>query len=252
MGDQNRNGVQVIARAAQILNVLKDHPNGLSLGDIAKTTGLARSTVQRIVGALQDEDYIITDGARSGLRLGRGIGRLATAISHNMIEQCRQILFDLTQATSETADLSVFRTDKMVFLDQVPGTQRLTTLSAVGEVFPLTTTANGKASLAQLSREKALRLARKEVKERNGEFDLPAFSEMLNEINRSHLSYDLGENNEDVSAVGFAFTSWNSEVYAISLPVPSSRFIRNRPKIESAMRAARKQAKKLFVDTTES
>lgn len=50
-GDKNQ--IQVIGRAAAVLRALEDEPSGLSLGDIAKRVNLARSTVQRIVGALQ-------------------------------------------------------------------------------------------------------------------------------------------------------------------------------------------------------
>src|SRR5205807_1695051 len=51
-------GVQVIARAASVLRALENRPEGLSLGQIAKEVGLARSTVQRIVAALQAEHFL--------------------------------------------------------------------------------------------------------------------------------------------------------------------------------------------------
>ena len=46
-----RNEIRLIARAASILRALAEEPSGLSLGQIAKQTGLARATVQRLVGA---------------------------------------------------------------------------------------------------------------------------------------------------------------------------------------------------------
>ena len=46
-------GVQVIARAASVLRALEGKPEGLSLAQIAREVGLARSTVQRIVAASQ-------------------------------------------------------------------------------------------------------------------------------------------------------------------------------------------------------
>jgi len=46
-----REGVQVIARAAQIMRLLADAPDGLTLSRLAAQVGLARSTVHRIVGA---------------------------------------------------------------------------------------------------------------------------------------------------------------------------------------------------------
>ena len=49
----NGSNIQVISRAAKILRTLKDHPKGLSLSQISKEVGLARSTVQRIVNSLE-------------------------------------------------------------------------------------------------------------------------------------------------------------------------------------------------------
>jgi len=49
MNKNNKNGIQVIARAATILRLLKINRSGLSLGQIAAQVDLPRSTVQRIV-----------------------------------------------------------------------------------------------------------------------------------------------------------------------------------------------------------
>lgn len=144
-----RGGIQVISRAASVLRSLKEHPEGLSLGQIAADVDLPRSTVQRIVGALQAERLLIANISGGGVRLGPELGALAEAAQFNTAEQCRPLLVELTQSTSETSDLSVLRGDKMIFLDQVPGTHRLRTVSSIGEVFPLTTTANGRACLAR-------------------------------------------------------------------------------------------------------
>ncbi len=248
MSEKSRSGVQVIARAARILSALKDHPNGQSLGELATTTGLARSTVQRIVGALLEEDYVVSSAAKEGLRLGPGISHLASAISANTAELCHQILFDLSKATGETADLSVYRKDKMIFVAQIPGTQRLITLSAVGEVFPMATTANGRACLAMLPRNSALELAAREFDAKGQVIDTEAFSKILDAISDSKLAYDREENNEGVIATGFAFTNWSNEMYAISVPVPSSRFERNRAEIDAAVLNARDRVLSLFSD----
>ncbi|MFK9856588.1 helix-turn-helix domain-containing protein, partial [Klebsiella pneumoniae] len=41
--DEKTGGIQVIARAAAILNVLGKHPGGMSLGEIAQEVALPRS-----------------------------------------------------------------------------------------------------------------------------------------------------------------------------------------------------------------
>jgi DNA-binding IclR family transcriptional regulator len=116
---QPRNGIQVIGRAAAILRILRDASKGLSLGQIAERVGLARSTVQRIVSALQDEQLIIMIG-NGGFRLGPEVTRLAEAVHFDIVEVCRPFLLDLASASGETADLSVMRGGKIIFLDRCP------------------------------------------------------------------------------------------------------------------------------------
>ena len=59
--------VQVIARAAAVLRTLEGQPGGLSLGQIAQDVGLPRSTVQRIVAALQSSPNFPTSWARPSI-----------------------------------------------------------------------------------------------------------------------------------------------------------------------------------------
>jgi DNA-binding IclR family transcriptional regulator len=51
-------GIQVIARAASILRTLENHPDGLSLGQIAKSVDLARSTVQRMTAVDRRQKHV--------------------------------------------------------------------------------------------------------------------------------------------------------------------------------------------------
>lgn len=240
-------GIQVITRAAAILRVLKNAQSGMSLGQIAERVGLPRSTVQRITSALAEEKFVISDVNGGGLRLGPELGALAGNEPYNIVEHCRLLLTELTQKTGETTDLAVMRGIGMVFLDQVPGTHRLTTVSKVGEVFPLTTTANGKACLAHLPAEEAIKLIRNEWDRNGAQSDLNTFLAELAQIRSDGLAYDLDEHSGGVSAIGFCFTDWGGGLHAISVPVPSSRFESQRPVIEAALRETAEHIQDTFV-----
>ena len=236
----DKSGIQVISRAVAILRILRDSQTGMSLGQIAIKAGLPRSTVQRITGALVDEHFVMSDPEGRGLRLGPELSAFADAAQYNVVEHCRLFLTELTQKTGETADLSVMRGVGMTFLDQVPGTHRLTTLSKVDEVFPLTTTANGRSCLAELPREDAIELIKAEW-DRNGiNGDLNALLAQLDDINRGGLAYDLDEHSAGISAIGFAFRDWGGALHAISVPVPSTRFAEMKNTIETALLVTKK------------
>lgn len=241
-----RGGIQVIERAAAILRVLKQSQSGMSLGQISKAVGLPRSTVQRIVAALQKELFVIADARGGGLRLGPELNALSEATQYNIVESCRLLLTELTQATGETADLSVLRGAAMIFLDQVPGIHRLRTVSSVGEVFPLTTTANGRACLALLPEAQARKLIVEEWERRDIKGNLRAFLATMNDIRKTGLAYDLDEHTDGISAIGIAFADWTGDLHSISIPVPSTRFVEMRSTAEVALKSTARHVRKMM------
>jgi len=128
----DKSQVQVIARAATILRALEDENAGLSLGQIAQRVNLARSTVQRIVAALETEKLVIAATPNGRVRLGPTILRLAASVRSDFIALARPYLERLSDELHETVDLSTVKKDHLVFIDQVIGSQRLRTASAVG------------------------------------------------------------------------------------------------------------------------
>ena len=246
MDKKDRSGVQVIARAAAILRILKEERSGLSLGQIASRVELPRSTVQRITGALAAEHFIIQDPKGGGIRLGPELGAFAEAANFNIVERCRVVLNEVTQKTGETTDLAVLRNGSMIFLDQVPGLHRLRTVSSVGEVFPLSTTANGRACLAIMPEDQAIELTEQETGKPLTGSALSAFKESLEAIRENGLAYDLDEHTLGISAVGFAFCDLSGNYHAISVPVPTLRFQTMKSRIETALRAAQERIQREF------
>jgi len=218
-------GVQVISRAAEILRILKQDNTGLSLGQISERVHLPRSTVQRIVNALLAERLVMASSAEGGLRLGSEIQSLAAAGRINMAELARPVLADLSKKTKETVDLAAFRDGHMVFVDQVVGSHRLRTVSAVGEVFPMTSTANGKAALALMPDDVLVSIATPELKANPGNTrPLSEFMKEIEDTRQTGIGWDLNEHTEGISAAGFAFKDPMDQIYAVSVPVPSHRF----------------------------
>lgn len=83
--DEKTGGIQVIARAAKILNALGEQPGGMSLGEIAQAVELPRSTVQRIVAALDSAELVRSSGA-GGLRLGPALLKLISSVHTDVVD----------------------------------------------------------------------------------------------------------------------------------------------------------------------
>lgn len=244
---QSNQGIQVISRAAEILRILKKDNSGLSLGQIAERVHLPRSTVQRIVNALIAERLVMASAAEGGLRLGSEIQSLAAAGRINMAELVRPVLSDLSRQTEETVDLALFRDDHMVFLDQVVGSHRLRTVSAVGESFPMTTTANGKAALSLMEDDALVALAAPELKSA-GDTTRPLsdFLKEIEDIRSTGIAWDLNEHSDGISAAGFAFCDPMDQIYAVSVPVPSHRFERLKSHLATMLLDTRRSVMRLL------
>jgi len=222
-----RQGIQVIARAAALLRALERRPEGLSLGELAKAVSLPRSTVQRIVDALDNEGFVLAASPSSGVRLGPALLALAAATRFHIAEAARETLEALAKECGETVDLSLIDQDKVVFIDQVAGTHRLTAISAVGLSFPLHSSANGKAVLAAMADDEIARL-RKRVRltavTPNTITSWDRLDGEIEQIRREGVAYDREENSPGISAVSVAIRSPSGELAAISIPAPTQRF----------------------------
>lgn len=230
-------GIQVIARAAELLRVLQAHPGGLSQAEIAERVNIARSTVSRILNALEDEGLVASRGARGPYRLGPEITRMAGTVRLGVVTDMHPFLTDLSRALDETVDLSVLEGDRAGFVDQVVPPRRLRATSAVGESFPLYCCANGKALLAALPPEQqaAALPGRLVPLTAHTITDRAALRAELAQIQLDGVAYDREEQTEGICAVGAVLPGVGDDLVAASVPVPAQRFYGREDELAQAL-----------------
>lgn len=234
---EKEGGVQVIARAAEILRSLKGHPEGLSLSQISKEVGLARSTVHRIVNALAAEDFVTAASPNGRIRLGLGLTPLAAWVNSELRHQLRPYLEQLSHEANETVDLAVLDRDRVFFIDQVAVPQRLQAVSGVGATFPVHCTANGKALLAELSIEQVEHLLPEQLSVFTSS-TIATRTQLLQELEQiryEHIAFDREEYTPGICAVGKTVRDVTGNLVAITIPVPSVRFYGNEQKLSSVL-----------------
>jgi DNA-binding IclR family transcriptional regulator len=238
----DKSQVQVIARAAAILRALENEASGLSLGQIAQRVGLARSTVQRIVAALESEKLVIAASPTGRVRLGPTLLRLAASVHTDFATLARPFLAKLSSELRETVDLSTIKGDHLVFVDQVTGSQRLRAVSAVGETFPLYCTANGKAFLAQLDDSAIERLIGRRYEQRTPKTltRLDALLAELKTVRKTGVAFDREEHTLGICAAGVALRDLLGNYVAISVPVPTTRFQDHQSLIADRLRTIKR------------
>jgi len=221
-------GIRVIARAADILKTLGQHSEGLTLREIANRVNLPRSTVQRIVKALDDANFVIAASPTSGVRLGPALTSLAgSAKQIDIVQICRPLLVKLNKDCGETVDFAVFGNDKAVVVDQLPGVHRLVAVTAIGSSLPLHASASGKALLAELAPHELAALRKRYRLVQFTTTTIRDWAELeteIDEIRRDGIAYDKEECFVGIRCVAKCVRGPNGEVGAVSIPVPRERF----------------------------
>lgn len=232
-------GKQVIARAAAVLRALEGQDQGLSLAQIARNADLPRSTVQRIVSALEAQQLVVA-GA-SGVRLGPALARLAASAHTDVVALSRPHLEAAGRATRETVHLSVVRGEHAILVEQYASDQELRVVSSVGAALPLHCTAHGKALLADLDDAAVEVVVGSTLERRTARTitGLPALLEQLDTVRTSGFARDHEEHAEGVCALGTTLRTGTAERYGLSIVAPALRFVRDSDALWGALTRCR-------------
>jgi DNA-binding IclR family transcriptional regulator len=248
-------GVQVIARAADILRTLHEAPEGLTLSQLAQEVKLARTTVFRIVQALQAEGLLSSSDRGGTLSLGPELGRLATATPASLVRIVRPCIERLSQDVNETVDLAVLYGANVRFVDQAFAGRRVRAESVIGQLYSAHSTANGKALLAALpvkTVEATLpaRLPRHTANTTGSRRELLA---ELQRVRETGVAFDREEHELGICAVGAVVEDAIGARAAITIAAPTDRFYpAERQLAEAVLDAARRASAALGAPSSRS
>ncbi len=242
IGPDDSGGVQVIRRVARILDAIRENPEGMSLAQIARRTGIARSTVHRLVTALVAEGILASESRNGRFRAGPSITSLASSATRDFILDFHPVMARLSRDLNETVDLAALEYDRVRFLHQVAAVQRLHAVSSVGAIFPAHCTANGKALLALLPEAEVQRLLPEELESftPNTIVDRRKLMDELKTVRETGLAYDREEHSLGICAIGTTAHTANGSAVAITVPVPAARFAGKERSVATKLLEARR------------
>lgn len=233
--EEKTGGIQVIARAAKILNALGEQPGGMSLGEIALAVELPRSTVQRIVAALDSAELVRSSGA-GGLRLGPALLKLISSVHTDVVDLVSPLLEKLSSDTNETVSLARASGSQLAIIHHVVASRELRVVPHMGLNLPLYSTSGGRALLA-LECEKDVRTivgdAWQELTDMTVK-TLPQLLQLIREVRETGIAVDRGETLEGISTMAFALDTLFGR-FSVSLLVPSARFLRHEARFRDEM-----------------
>lgn len=162
MENELNSNVRALSRGLTLLMAVLEQPQGASVAELSRKTGLHKATVSRLLGTLSNEGYLSVHprtghymvGAKLASRLR--VGPLETVLAM----QARPILLSLRDACNETVALYIPVWPDRVCVAQEQSTSGLRRVHENGETWPLTTGATGITYMSCITEEELKELLR--------------------------------------------------------------------------------------------
>lgn len=232
------------------MRALENHPEGRSVAEVADAVDLPRSSVHRVLKALEEEHLVAAVSDERGFRLGPALMRLASSANSWIVEAVHPSLVELSRLIDETVDLAVLSGCEVYFIDQVLSEHRLQAVSETGLSFPAFTTANGKALLAEFDDDRVRALVADSPTPLEG--DIAPLLEELAVVRETGVAFDREEHHAGISAVGTALPNPYGISVALSVPAPAGRFNERETEIVEQLLKSRDHIAEQFQTSAQS
>lgn len=215
----------VLGKAFEVLDVFKPAGRLLTVSEVSRKSGLAKSTAHRVlamlceIGAVEREH----DSYRIGLRM-LSIGSQAPEVA--VRHMAMPFLLELHRSVGHTVHLCALRGLQVVYLEklQAPGSVRFGT--EVGMVLPAHCTGAGKALLAASGAEFVEALLARPLESLTARSigDASALAAELNMVRARGFATDLGEAKVGLSCVARSISIGSRPVAAVSVSFPDGAY----------------------------
>ena len=147
--------VRSARRALEILELVAEAPNSLTLSEIAGGLQLPNSSAHALASTLLDAGYLTRDKLSLRYSLGPRVGRLAAAFraGRDLLSASSHAMDWLRHMTGETVSLTTLEGTDVVFIDKRTADGQVQVVNPVGTRLPAHATGSGKVMLACLSEE---------------------------------------------------------------------------------------------------
>ncbi|MEW2354005.1 IclR family transcriptional regulator [Spirillospora sp. NPDC029432] len=215
-------GVRSVQRAVEIMSLLSEERPVVTVRDIVTATGLAKTTVIRLVQTLEQNGLLWA--TPNGYLPGPGLWRWAhlARSSWELPPETRKMMRDLGARKRETVNLYMLRDVYRVCVAQQESPQPLRHVVHVGDKLPLWAGASSKVLLRDASDDLLARIAKASP---YGEGHTRRLREWIDEAAHRGWAVSHGEREEGLSAVAVPVLGRSGKVVAaLSLSGPTVRF----------------------------
>lgn len=221
--------VQSLHRAFDILEVISNSPNPISIKKITEDTGLPKSTVYRLLDNLQNRNYAFCDH-NGNYRLGYQFLIMSQWVEKEfeIKHLAKEYLHSLNEFTKETVHLAILQKNRVLYVDTVESPYASRLVVKLGTTNAVHCTALGKALLSHYKDDHILEILKEEGMDKRTEYTLTdpaAYLKEIQEVRKSGYALDRQECELEGRCIGAPiYDKAGNVVAAISISGISTRF----------------------------
>lgn len=227
MNSNDRNHHRTTDRILDIVELIAEQPNQLTLSDISSHLNIPKSSLSPILYTLMDRRFIAIDNA-SKYTIGYSFYHIGNCFlqQFSFMDELDKILTSLSEVCLETSHFAILAGQDVLYLKKIDSPQSIRMVSVVGNKLPAYGTALGKALLMNFS-EAELKKLYPNVLTPLTQNTITDFDILYAQIQNARLTgftYEVEESNQYICCIAVPIYKGNTIVAAISVAIPIFRY----------------------------
>lgn len=239
--------MQLLSRLFDVIECLSQHKRGRGVTQIAKDTGLNKSTVYRILSALVERGYAVKDEETQKYRLSMKFVQLSSLMlgEVELRTESYPYMKELAMQTHQSVHLAVLQKSNALYIEKVNAYNNIRLYSQIGQYMPLHSTGVGKVLTAWLPQDKLEETLHGVIFDKimpNTIDNAADFLRVLGETRARGYAMDDLENEQGVRCVAAPIRDYTGQVMAaVSVSGAADQFVGDKllANIDALLRTAR-------------
>ena len=251
-------GLQTVHKLGPVLDLFTVDQHTWGVSEAAEALGIPRSSAHSLLTSLVDIGLLQARG-RGRYSIGWRVLELGEVLRSrtDLRTVAAPVLEDLVREQGETVHLAVIERMTVLYIDKVMGTHNIVVQGArVGARLDTHCTAVGKLLLAHEDRDWVVDHFRGRPLRRFTPTTITDLSELrdaLEEIRRTGVSYDMGEQIPDIHCLAVPVRDeMGAVIAALSMSVPVNRFEERQAELLAAARKAALEIQRRLTDALDT
>ena len=221
--------VKSSARTLDILKLISEYPDDLTLSDISHTTNIPLSSLHALVHTMVEKEYLVRDEHSLRYAFGPGFARLVTSFASNidLVSLADPVIDKMRCGCEEGISMSILDGDMIRFIHFRHATSMVQVVNTIGSHLPAHATGSGQVMLAYLPDEEVDRLYPDEQLPRTTQNTITSRSELKRTLKAVRLQGYAIDNEESESGIwaiaGCIRNPDGKPMAAISIVAPTTR-----------------------------